>query len=463
MSAFATLSLSPAVLSNLEQLGFASMTPVQAATLPLILEGRDVLAQAATGSGKTVAFGLGLLQRLNPSLFAVQALVLCPTRELADQVAAELRRLARAIGNIKILSLCGGAPLRPQAASLEHGAHIVVGTPGRLRDHLGQGTLDLRRLRLLVLDEADRMTDMGFEEDMLAIARACPTHRQTLLFSATFPPDTSALRAQYLQDPAEVRIASAASGPAIVQQFYAIAPEARAAAVVRLLEHYRPESTLVFANTRVHCQELADALHQAGFSVRALYGELEQRDRDEALLLFANRSCSVLVATDVAARGIDIAGLDAVINADLSRRPDVHVHRVGRTGRAGRSGLALSLVAPSEKRFVAPIEKLMQISVALADWEALPVAEAVPAPMRTLVIAGGKRHKLRPGDVMGALSGVAGLTREQVGKIHVTEFHTYVAVARDLAEDACARLLADGDGEAANIKGRSFKLRLLAV
>ena len=456
-TAFSTLALSPAMLANLNQLGYHAMTPIQAKSLPLILDRRDLIAQAKTGSGKTAAFGIGILQRLNPTWFAIQALVICPTRELADQVANELRRLARFAENTKILTLCGGAPMRPQIASLEHGAHIVVGTPGRLRDHLGRGSIDLSTLQTLVLDEADRMIDMGFYEEISGIVSACPSHRQTLLFSATYPDDIRKSSAPFLRDPTEITVEAQHDDNRIEQRFYEVGYEQRNAAVAQLLTHYKPVSTLAFCNTKIHCRELADELRAQGFSALALYGELEQRERDEILVLFANGSCSVLVATDVAARGLDIQTLEAVINVDVSKDTEVHIHRVGRTGRGAARGLALSLCAPNEKKWVKLIEDYQHGPVSWFDLDTLEAAggAALQAPMVTLCIMGGKKDKLRPGDLLGALTGDVGLTKDQVGKINVFEFMTYVALDRRIADMAFARL------SAGNIKGRSFKMRLV--
>ena len=455
-SAFSSLPLAPALLRNLDSLGYQQMTEIQAQSLPLILEGRDLIAQAKTGSGKTAAFGLGLLHRLNPSYFAIQGLVLCPTRELADQVAQELRRLARQADNIKILTLCGGAPMGPQIASLQHGAHIVVGTPGRIRDHLGRGSINLGTIKMLVLDEADRMVDMGFYDDIAGIVSACPSHRQTLLFSATYPDDIRRASAEFLRQPAEVKVEAQHDNSRIEQRFYKVADDQRAAAVVALLQHYRPTSTLLFCNTKIRCRELVLALQQQGFSALALYGDLEQRDRDETLLQFANQSCSVLVATDVAARGLDISSLNAVINVDVSKDTEVHIHRIGRTGRAGDKGLALCLASPSENKWVKLIEQYQSRPV---EWFELPVPEAgsppLQAPMVTLNIFGGKKDKLRPGDILGALTGDAGIPAAKIGKINVFEFYSYVAVARDVAQLALKRLM---NGQ---IKGRKAKARFL--
>jgi ATP-independent RNA helicase DbpA len=465
-TSFSSLPLSPAMLANLDVLGYHDMTTIQSQSLPLVLAGRDLIAQAKTGSGKTAAFGIGILHKLNPTWFAVQALVLCPTRELADQVANELRRLARSAGNIKILTLTGGAPMRPQIASLEHGAHIVVATPGRLRDHLGRGTIKLGHVQTLVLDEADRMTDMGFYDEIAGIVSACPERRQTLLFSATYPDDIRRATASFLKDPAEVTVEAQHDNSQIEQRFYEVGFDERNGAVGRLLKAFKPVSTLAFCNTKIHCRELAAELREQGFSALALYGELEQRERDEILVLFANRSCSVLVATDVAARGLDIQSLAAVINVDVSKDTEVHIHRIGRTGRGTEKGLALSLCAPNEKKWVKLIEQYQDGPVEwhklaeLADDDGAP---AQPATMVTLCIMGGKKDKLRPGDLLGALTGDAGLTKEQVGKINVFEFMTYVALDRHVAHQAFARL-ANGNPlgkDFGSIKGRNFKMRFI--
>ncbi|MHB1292740.1 MAG: ATP-dependent RNA helicase DbpA, partial [Sulfuricella sp.] len=398
-----------------------------------------------------------LLTRLNPRRFAVQAMVLCPTRELADQVTQEIRRLARFEDNIKIVALCGGTPMRPQMASLEHGAHIVVGTPGRIIDHLERGSLNLDALNTLVLDEADRMLDMGFYDDIAYVATRCPVERQTLLFSATYPDGIARLARQFLRKPQEVRLLEQHADSKIRQRFYEVKHEERLQAVGILLKHYRPVSTLAFCNTRQQCRDLLEVLHAQGFHALTLHGDLEQRERDQVLIQFANRSCSVLVATDLAARGLDIAQLEAVINVDVTPDPEIHIHRIGRTGRADQDGWALSLCAPADQRRVAAIAQMMGSEpewhglVSLQNGNDSPLAP----PMVTLQILGGRKEKIRPGDVLGALTGEAGFTREQVGKITVTELSTYVAVARNIARDAVRKL------SAGKVKGKTVKVRAL--
>jgi ATP-independent RNA helicase DbpA len=391
--------------------------------------------------------------------FNVQAMVLCPTRELADQVTQELRRLARSEDNIKILSLVGGSTMRPQMASLEHGAHVVVGTPGRIMDHLQRGSLTLEALNTLVLDEADRMLDMGFFGEIAAITKMCPKKRQTLLFSATFPEEIGELSKRFMRQPQEVKLTELHAGDKIRQRFYQVEKDQRLQAVALLLNHYRPVSTLAFCNTRQQCRDLLQVLREQGFHALALHGELEQRERDQVLIQFANRSCSVLVATDVAARGLDIDKLEAVINVDVTPDPEVYIHRIGRTGRVDQDGWALSLASENQMKRVDAITKEIGTEV---EWH--PLSDLTPAskkpllpPMATLQILGGRKEKIRPGDVLGALTGEAGFTSAQVGKITVTETSTYVAVDRRIAVEA-QRRLAEG-----KVKGKTVKVRILEV
>jgi ATP-dependent RNA helicase DbpA len=457
---FDTLPLSEPVRDNLQRLGYTQMTPIQAASLPLALAGKDLIAQAKTGSGKTAAFSLPLLANLNPRHFGVQALVLCPTRELAEQVTQEIRRLARAEDNIKVLTLCGGATMRPQMASLAHGAHVVVGTPGRILDHLGRESLVLSGLNTLVLDEADRMLDMGFADDIAAIAQHCPKQRQTLLFSATYPDNVAQLAQRYLRDPQTVKLAERHAATQIRQRWYEVTESERLHAVGLLLNHFRPESTLAFCNTKQQCRDLVAVLQAQGIVALELHGDLDQRDRDQVLVRFANRSCSVLVATDVAARGLDIARLEAVINVDITPDVEVHTHRVGRTGRAGESGQVFNLASLDEMGRVGRIDAMQGSE---AEWHPLSELTAnaendgtpLHPPMVTLQILGGRKEKIRAGDVLGALTKDLGIEGAAVGKIDVNDFSTYVAVRRDVADAALRGL------NAGKVKGKSVKVRRL--
>ena len=456
-TAFSSLPLTPGLLANIQSLDYQVMTPIQAQSLPAILQGRDLLAQAKTGSGKTAAFAIGILHKLEIKTYRTQALVLCPTRELADQVSKELRLLARAIPNTNILTLCGGKPMGPQLASLERNPHIVVGTPGRVLKHLGKGTLKPDALTMLVLDEADRMLDMGFHDDIMSIIEMTPRQRQTLLFSATYPDEIKEISHTIQVDPVDIRVESLHDNKQIEQIFYEIQKGERTKTLVALLQHYRPESSVVFCNRKQQCQELADELWQQGFHAQALHGDLEQRERDQVLIQFANKSSSVLIATDVAARGLDIKDLEAVINFELSPDPEIHIHRIGRTGRAGNAGLALSLFMASEAKKVTAIENFQNSPVRIAKTGSLKTREdfRLSPPMVTLCINGGRKNKVRAGDILGALTANTDLPGKQIGKIDISDTHAYVAVERPVAKQAL-KILAEG-----KIKGRRFKVRKL--
>ncbi|KAG1658089.1 ATP-dependent RNA helicase DbpA [Nymphon striatum] len=425
---FSVLKLPQAQLKNLDSLGYVSMTPVQAASLPQILEEKDLIVQAKTGSGKTAAFGLGILDKINPRFFGVQSMVLCPTRELADQVAKELRSLARCIPNIKIVTLCGGTKLRPQADSLEHGAHIVVGTPGRIQDHLSRQTLDISQLETLVLDEADRMLDMGFQDEINHIVRETPNSRQTLLFSATFPDSIKKMCRSIQKDFDYCK------------------------------KHYSPQNTVVFCHTKIQCAEIELFLQENDIDALALHGDLEQRDRDQVLVRFANNSCSVLVATDVAARGLDIKSLGAVINYELPHDPEIYVHRIGRTGRAGEKGLALSIYLEDEVSRIIAIEDFLETECVTEDVESLNrrTSFSLVAPMTTLQLDSGKKNKLRPGDLLGALTKDAGLAGAQIGKINIFDSMSYIAIDKSVAAKALQHFR-NGKVKGRNIRAREIR------
>lgn len=456
MTAFQDFDLIPALHQALDAAGFLVPTPIQALSLPSILAGKDVLAQAPTGSGKTAAFGLGLLQRLDATAIRTQAVVLCPTRELADQVGKELRRLAIAIPNVKLSLLTGGTALAPQLASLTHAPHIVVGTPGRVQELLHKKALDVAGVSVLVLDEADRMLDMGFEKSISDIVRKLPKTRQSLLFSATWPAEVRALAKASLRDPVEITVEGSDTRPQVEARFHEVALDTKPAALMGLLMQHTPESTVVFCNTKRDVDDVATALQNAGFAAAALHGDLEQRDRDEVLVRFANRSLGVLVASDVAARGLDVKDLACVLNYELPPDPDTYLHRVGRTARAGGSGLALNLVTPRE------MPRALQIEDASGEriqWHPAPLAARpthVPqAAMRTLRIDAGRSDKLRPGDILGALTGAAGLKADDIGKIDIFPTRSYVAVRTRLIKAALAGL------ETGKIKGRRFRVRAM--
>ena len=453
---FSTLGLSQALLDNLVSLDYHHMTPVQAQSLPQVLAGRDLIARAKTGSGKTAAFGLGLLVQLRVDTFQLQSLVLCPTRELADQVSRELRRLARGFHNVKILTLCGGTPIGPQLASLEHGAHIVVGTPGRVEEHLRKGSLSLQALTVFVLDEADRMLDMGFQPSLDEIITYLPGKRQNLLFSATYPEQIADIAGRLMRDPVMVEVDTSHDDSTIEQYVCMVTDEAARFQMLRtLLLEQRPDSSLVFCNTRREVAEVAEALADAGFSVLALHGDMEQRERDLTLVRFANKSASVLVATDVAARGLDIEAMDLVINYQPVRDTEVHTHRIGRTGRAGSRGKAFTLCSEQERFRLQALEKYLGRAFQAYAPSPSGVAgqKAWKPPMVTLQLDGGRRKKIRPGDILGALTAGDELTGADIGKIQIFDTWASVAVKRDvvgLAEQILRR---------GKLKGRAVRVR----
>ncbi len=454
---FSSLPFSKKLISNLDSLGYQTMTPVQASSLPAILEEKDLIVQAKTGSGKTAAFGLGLLQKINPKFFGLQALVLCPTRELADQVAKEIRQLARCIPNIKLVVLCGGKPLGPQADSLEHGAHIAVGTPGRIKDHLSRHTLDLSGLETLVLDEADRMLDMGFYDEIINIANNTPSNRQTLLFSATYPNTIKKMCRTIQRDPVTIKVDEKHEEDVIEQHFYLTNNYQRKETLLNLLSHYKLISTVIFCHTKIQVDEIARFLQDSQVEALALHGDLEQRDRDQVLVRFSNNSCPVLVATDVAARGLDIKSLQAVINYELPHDPEIYTHRIGRTGRAGEKGLALSLHTDAEISRIIALEDYLEKPCKAEPSESLTSKEnfSLSSNLATLQIDAGKKNKIRPGDLLGALTKDAGLAGKQIGKINIFEQFSYVAIERTVLAQAL-NYFRQGKG---NVKGRKVKAR----
>jgi len=455
-TAFSTLNLKPALLSCLSDIGYTEMTLVQARTLPDLLAGRDVLARAKTGSGKTAAFGLGLLNKLDAASYREQALVLCPTRELAEQVAREIRRLARAIPNIKISCLCGGVPLGPQVASLQHSPHIIVGTPGRVLKHLGKGTVKLQELQTLVLDEADRMLDMGFADEIAAILEFVPDNRQTLLFSATYPDAIAAISAKVQRGPVTVDVTDDEQPARIAQHWCPVTRENRNDELLRALRAWGGALNLVFCNTKIDCADVARYLQAKNIVAVALHGDLDQPQRTQVLVRFSNRSASVLIATDVAARGLDVDDLDAVFNYELPAQSEVYVHRIGRTGRAGKAGVAVSLVEQREMRRLQDIEELLPDTVLVQSRipDTKRTADALLPKMTTIQISGGRKNKLRPGDLLGALTAEGGVPGDAVGSIDLFDTVSYVAIRNGQAKKALQQLTSRP------IKGRKYRARI---
>ena len=377
-------------------------------------------------------------------------MILCPTRELADQVAKELRRLARYKENLKILTLCGGTPMRPQIASLERGAHILIGTPGRIQDHLSRETIHLKEIRFLVLDEADRMLDMGFYDEIKKIISNLPRKRQGMLFSATYPKNIQKLSREILDDPVMIKVDTEHSDSVIHEVGLEAGDQEKKEVLLRILKSYKPETAIIFCNTKAETVSLADFLRDKNFSALDLQGDLDQRERNETLLKFANGSVRIMVATDVASRGLDVKNISMVINYDLPYDPEVYTHRVGRTARAGAEGMALSLYAPGQKT------KLLEMTpeIQLLSPETLRVDKnfILEADKATLCIDGGKKNKLRPGDILGALSKEIGVPRDHIGKIDIFDFQAYVAIDKKSIRKAFEGL------RKGKVKGRKFRV-----
>ena len=456
---FSLLALNESLLTNLASLGYEKMTPIQAGSMPRMLKGEDVIAKANTGSGKTAAFGLTILNKINLKFFAVQALVLCPTRELAEQVSQAIRQLARQMPNVKIINLSGGMPLRPQVDSLRHGAHIIVGTPGRVQKHLDKESLVLDKLNILVLDEADRMLDMGFLDDMRAIIKLCPKKRQTLLFSATYPPEMKALSYEFMQNPEEVFIDEAQTVQDIEQRFYEVNPDNKFTVLTALLKQHKPSSVLIFCNTKLLTTDVTSQLKKEGFSAIALNGDLDQVDRDLAVIQFTNQSCTVLVATDVAARGLDIKELPLVINYELAYENDVHTHRIGRTGRAGKKGLAVSLTTAADANRICAIEDRQTAPLVWGALDELSSSNTMPPSpvMITLCLDVGKKDKIRAGDILGALTKDGGVPSDVIGKIDVLPLKSYIAINKSHVAMAYQYL------QVGKLKGRTVNVRKLRL
>ncbi len=451
---FSSLDLSKEMLENLDFIGYESMTPIQAEALPLILQNKDLIAQAKTGSGKTAAFGIGLLSKLDVKKFRVQSLVLCPTRELADQVAKELRTIAKFAHNIKVLTLTGGVAFGPQLGSLKHGAHIIVGTPGRVLKHLKKDILNLENLETLVLDEADRMLDMGFIEEIQEVLSFAPTKRQTLLFSATYPDEIMKLSKSIQQDAVSVKTKDIEVLNKITERFYEVEDATKVQALINVLSNFEPTNVIVFCNTKLECDELSKKLQDKKIDALALHGDMEQYDRNDVLVQFSNNSASVLVATDVAARGLDIKELSMVINYDLPHSTETYTHRIGRTGRAGAEGLAFTFYNERNYEYAKEYENDTRIFEDISKLKTIEGYKMIPEFV-TLVIEGGKKDKLRAGDILGALTGEAGLKGTAIGKIDIYDKQAYVAIQNAEIDKAETRL------KKGKIKNKKFSVWVL--
>ncbi|MCP5020878.1 MAG: ATP-dependent RNA helicase DbpA [bacterium] len=464
-TSFESLNLSPELLGVVDQMGYTEPSQIQAAAIPILLAGDDVIGQSKTGSGKTAAFALPILQEVDLDNREVQALVLCPTRELSAQVAREFRKLARAHSGLSVIEVVGGQPSRPQREALERGVHVVIGTPGRVQDFLQRRVLEVHDLRTVVLDEADRMLDMGFGEDVGRILKSLPHKRQTVLFSATFPDSIESISRKYQNQPYRITVETPKQELDHILQVQLVAhPDKHLQALVWALKKYPHESALVFCNFKSSVADVVDHLGHAGVSIERLDGDLDQFHRDQVLARFRNGSVRILVATDVAGRGLDVKDLDLVVNLELPSQPEIYLHRIGRTGRAGERGCAVSITSHRDDKRLRTAAQLTGHSLDIIEPNLdqagpLPVqlaSIAGSAPMATILISGGRKDRIRPGDIVGALTGQAGNLRgDQLGKIEVQDRLSYVAVTREQAPAAVKSL------NAGRIKKKKFRATLV--
>jgi ATP-dependent RNA helicase DeaD len=437
VTTFAELGLSESTLEALRDVGYEQPSPIQEQAIPPMLEGRDVIGQAQTGSGKTAAFGLPIVEFVDSSENEVQALVLTPTRELCIQVTQALRTYGQRKG-IDVVATFGGAPIRSQQAQLNAGGQVVVGTVGRVLDLIQRASLILSSCRFVVLDEADEMLDLGFLEDVERILSLTPNGRQTALFSATMPPPIRSLADRYLYDPAHIKVKSEFLTVDTVEQFHLeVQPRDKADRLVEVLRAERPDQALVFVRTKIRTDQLYRKLRDRGLNVKALHGDMSQGSRDGVMLGFKGGRVPILVATDVAARGLDISTVTHVVNFDVPRSPDVYVHRIGRTGRVGRSGRAITFVESSQRRELKAIED--HIGTSIPPWiegahvapvriEEKPRRHSKPhvardgrEPFKTLIAAGGRAEGVEVADLVHAVTGATGLDGEAVRNVRVLE------------------------------------------
>ena len=460
-NSFKQLKLSQELLAAVQSLGYSQMTPIQAASIPLLLEGHDLVGRSQTGSGKTAAFALPILQKILNKDKTPQALILAPTRELSEQIVQEIRKFSKGLKNIQVMALVGGQSAAAQVKALEAGAQIIVGTPGRTLEFLRNRNFDQSDLKTLVLDEADRMLDEGFTEEVTQIIELLPSARQTVFFSATYPESIEQLSLKYQQNPKTVSVLQEVkSAPLIEQYLYTAEKPEKIDTLMRILQQHPANSVLIFCRTKASVAEINELLLESQVATSALHGDLEQIQRDQTMARFRSGSLRVLVATDVAARGIDIDHLELVINFDLPSTTDIYLHRIGRTGRAGKKGVAVSIAdayeAPKVEELERVIGKPFLRSELNVKGKAVIAKTLQQAKMKMIYISGGRKDKLRPGDIIGALTAQPeAIAADEIGKIELHDSFTYVAVSFAMAGKALQKLTTS------KIKGRKFKASYL--
>ncbi|MEA2368295.1 MAG: ATP-dependent helicase DeaD [Thermoleophilaceae bacterium] len=500
MPTFAELGLSEPLLEALQHLGYDKPTPIQEQAIPEMLAGHDVIGQAQTGTGKTAAFGLPLLQYVDPGSPEVQALVLTPTRELCIQVTQALRAYGEPKG-VDVVAIFGGAPIRDQASFLRQGAQVVVGTVGRVMDMMRRHHLVLTDSRFVVLDEADEMLDLGFLEDVETILSRCPSGRQTSLWSATMPPEIKRLAEKRMYDPTTIKVRAATLTIDTVEQFYVEGPDReKPDALARVLKSERPDQAIIFVRTKIGADRLARSLGDKGVRVKALHGDMSQGSRDGVMIAFKGGRERLLVATDIAARGLDISGVSHVVNYDIPNSPDVYVHRIGRTGRVGRSGRAITLISPKQRRDLEAIERHANTEIVpwspnggpppartVVETEAAPEPSATPAetsadpgreepeprepretrrprhtkprrdptaPRAKLLVGAGRAQGLEPADIVRAIVDNSHLEGEDVTGVRVLERFSFAEVPAERADDVVRKV----DGT--RVRGAELRLEV---
>ncbi len=516
---FEKLDISESIKRATRDMGFEEATPIQTKSIPYLLKGQDVIGQAQTGTGKTASFAIPILEKMDLNNKKIQALVVCPTRELAIQVAKEIRKLAKYLQGVKVLPIYGGQPIKRQIKSLKKGVNIVVGTPGRIMDHMRRRTLKVQNLKMVVLDEADEMLNMGFREDIETILKDTPSNRQTILFSATMPKAILQIAKTYQKKPEILKVAhKKLTVPRIEQYYIEVKRRNKLEVLTRLIDIHNPKLALVFCNTKKKVDELSDDLQTRGYFADSLHGDMKQRQRDKVMNRFRTGNVEILVATDVAARGIDVDDIDIVFNYDVPQHEEYYVHRIGRTGRAGRFGRAFTFVAGKEIRklkyiqkytktkirrertpsisdveeakaqvIIEDIKKIIQNdnltkenriieSLLEDDYASVDIAASLlkvvmdneekeepeeddrfrdtgaePGMVR-LFINIGKKQKIRPGDVVGAIAGETGMPGELIGSIDIYDKYTFVEVPKNYAKKVLNIMKSN------RIKGRSINM-----
>ena len=464
---FADLGLSEGLLQTLDELGYAEPTPIQEQAIPELLAGHDVIGQAQTGSGKTAAFGLPMLEYIDPENEETQAIVLTPTRELCIQVTQALRAYSEHLKDVNVVAVFGGAPIREQQSRLRHGAQVVVATVGRMMDLISRQSLVLTAARYVVLDEADEMLDLGFIEDVEKILRMCPGGRQTLLFSATMPAPVARLAEQYMYDPVTIRVTPRKLTVDSVEQAYVmVEPRKKLERLAEVLKAEEPEQAIIFVRTKIGAARLGRDLGDKGLRVKALHGDLSQGQRDGVMISFKEHKTPLLVATDIAARGLDIEHVTHVINYDLPNNAEIYVHRIGRTGRVGRTGRAITFATSKQAGELKEIEKVVKAHI--GEWEPpeerlehAPTPrhrEGPPAPAANgtvkLFVNRGKQGGISEDDLSWALREGAVLPEDAIHSIRVLDRFSFVEVSADQAERAVEYL----DGT--KLKGKQIRMEI---